>query len=36
MDYDEGKFETRKFADRKPPYYAGLAEILSLAIRRKI
>jgi len=30
MDYDEGKFESRKFSDRKPAYYAGLAEILSL------
>ena len=30
MDYKEGKFETRKFAGRKPSYYEGLAEILSL------
>jgi hypothetical protein len=30
MDYKEGKFETRKFAGRKTPYYEGLAEILSL------
>jgi hypothetical protein len=30
MDYKEGKFETRKFAGRKPQYYEGLAEILSL------
>ena len=30
MDYKEGNFETRKFADRKPEYYEGLAEILSL------
>lgn len=30
MEYKEGNFETRKFADRKPPYYDGLAEILSL------
>ena len=30
MDYKEGKFETRKFAERRKPYYEGLAEILSL------
>ena len=30
MDYKAGKFETRKFAGRKTPYYEGLAEILSL------
>ena len=30
VDYKQGKFETRKFADRKKPYYEGLAEILSL------
>ena len=30
MDYKEGKFETRKFAGRKPRYYEGLTEILSL------
>jgi hypothetical protein len=30
LDYKEGKFETRKFAGRKKPYYEGLAEILSL------
>lgn len=30
MDYKEGKYETRKFADRRKPYYDGLAEILSL------
>jgi hypothetical protein len=30
MDYKEGRFETRKFAGRKPAYYEGLAEILSL------
>ena len=30
MDYKEGKFETRKFADRKDSYYEGLAEIMSL------
>jgi Methyltransferase domain len=30
MDYKEGKFETRKFAGRKAPYYEGLTELLSL------
>ena len=30
MDYKEGTFETRKFSDRKEPYYEGLAEMLSL------
>ena len=30
MDYKEGQFETRKFRDRKGPYYEGLKEILSL------
>jgi hypothetical protein len=30
MDYKEGNFETRKFKDRKVPYYEGLDEILSL------
>ena len=30
MDYKEGKLESRKFAERKAPYYEGLAEILSL------
>ena len=30
MDYKEGTFETRKFANRKEPYYKGLSEILSL------
>jgi len=30
MDYKEGKFETKKFSDRKIPYYDGLNKILSL------
>jgi hypothetical protein len=30
MDYEPGKFETQKFADRKVPYSEGLNEILSL------
>ena len=30
MDYTPGKFETRKFQDRKTSYYEGLKEILSL------
>ncbi len=30
MDYKEGKFETRKFINRKKDYYEGLEEILSL------
>ena len=35
MDYKEGKFETRKFADRKASYYGGLAEILSLGYHQE-
>jgi hypothetical protein len=30
MDYKQGSFETRKFADRKEAYYKGLAKMLSL------
>lgn len=30
LDYKNGKYETMKFAARKPEYYAGLDEILSL------
>lgn len=30
MDYKEGQFETRKFSDRKGPYYEGLSKMLSL------
>ena len=30
MDYEEGKFETKKFFAQKEPYYQGLSEILSL------
>jgi len=35
MDYVEGKFETRKFAFRKEPYYAALSEILSLGYEKE-
>lgn len=30
MEYEIGKFETLRFAERREPYYEGLAEILSL------
>jgi hypothetical protein len=30
MDYKEGNFETRKFSERKGPYYESLSQILSL------
>lgn len=35
MAYEEGAFETRKFADRKSQYYEGLAEILSLGYEKE-
>lgn len=35
MDYVEGKFETKKFAFRKAPYYAALSEILSLGYEKE-
>ena len=35
MDYKEGKFETRKFRDRKAPYYESLTEILSLGYEQE-
>lgn len=30
MDYQQGDFETKKFFNRKEPYYEGLSEILDL------
>jgi hypothetical protein len=35
MDYEEGAFETRKFAGRKSQYYEGLAEMLSLGYEKE-
>jgi hypothetical protein len=35
MDYKEGNFESRKFADRKKAYYEGLNEILSLGFEQE-
>lgn len=35
MDYKEGRYETRKFADRRKPYYDGLTEILSLGYKQE-
>ena len=35
MDYNDGKFETRKFAGRRAPYYAGLAELLALGYSKE-
>lgn len=35
MEYEPGKFETRKFADRKAGYYEGLEEVLSLGYEQE-
>lgn len=35
MDYIEGRYESKKFSDRKEPYYNGLSEILSLGYEKE-